>query len=74
MMIKYNSQSAKIQDKELLAGLGSNIANTNNSCEQKFLECSYNELKQLFDTSTSSRDGGAWYGEQLEKKCVMFRK
>jgi len=50
MMIKYNSQSAKIQDKELLTGLGSNIAN--NSCEQKFLECSYNELKQLFDTST----------------------
>jgi len=50
MMIKYNSQSAKIQDKELLTGLGNNIAN--NSCEQKFLECSYNELKQLFDTST----------------------
>jgi hypothetical protein len=72
MMIKYNSQSAKIQDKELLTGLGNNIAN--NSCEQKLLECSYNELKQLFDTSTSSRDGRAWYGEQLEKKYVMFRK
>ena len=66
MMIKYNSQSAKIQDKELLTGLESKV--TNNELKNCF--CSYNELKRLFDTSSPSGDGEAWYGEQLEKKCV----
>jgi hypothetical protein len=67
-MIKYHSQLEESQDKELLNGLGSIVSS--NNCEQQFLEYLLNEPKQLFDTSTSSRDGGAWYGEQLEKNRV----
>jgi hypothetical protein len=61
----YHSQLEEMQDKEMLHGLGSKVSS--NSCEQRFLEYLLNEPKQLFDTSTSPRDGEAWQGEQLEK-------
>jgi len=68
-MIKYNSQSAKIQDKNLLTGLESKVLS--NSCDKQFAEYLGNEPKQLFVTSTSPQDGGAWYEEQLEKKRII---